>query len=219
MGAAGCHTVSPIDTVTIVPFSVPVKPQIIAEIAVVTQSVTKKSRKKRLAASSKDCTAVETVETVNKIGAGPPEGLSVRLGFSRGGVAQPADLGRQKICAAFFAPGIRRQSEPHLHRSSVRHRRGFFIHGESARRSKLGSKSFTFTKEPSIIEQKAYRDTWGGAGTHLGAYLKWFYETALLLHELLHETGSIYVHIGPNINHLVRAILDEIFQTEIISTK
>jgi adenine-specific DNA-methyltransferase len=42
-----------------------------------------------------------------------------------------------------------------------------------------------FTKEPSIIEQKAYRDTWGRG---LDSYLQWFYETAVLLHELLRET-------------------------------
>src|SRR5947209_5325926 len=32
----------------------------------------------------------------------------------------------------------------------------------------------SFTKEPSIIEQKAYRDTWGFG---LNSYLQWFYET------------------------------------------
>src|SRR5579862_6449291 len=35
--------------------------------------------------------------------------------------------------------------------------------------------SFTFTKEPNIIEQKAYRDTWGHG---LESYLQWFYESA-----------------------------------------
>ena len=53
--------------------------------------------------------------------------------------------------------------------------------------------SFSFTKEPSIIEHKAYRDTWG-RGT-LDSYLQWFYETAVLLHELLDETGRLYVHL------------------------
>jgi adenine-specific DNA-methyltransferase len=48
--------------------------------------------------------------------------------------------------------------------------------------------SFTFTKEPSILEQKAYRDTWGQG---LESYLQWFYETTILLHELLHEKGSL----------------------------
>jgi len=40
----------------------------------------------------------------------------------------------------------------------------------------------SFTKEPSIIEQKAYRDTWGYG---LDSYLQWFYETVILLRELL----------------------------------
>ena len=54
-----------------------------------------------------------------------------------------------------------------------------------------------FTKEPSLLELKAYRDIWGGAKTHLDAYLKWFYETVVVLYDLLAPTGSIYVHIGP----------------------
>lgn len=68
--------------------------------------------------------------------------------------------------------------------------------------------SFTFTKEPSIIEHKAYRDTWGRG---VESYLQWFYEAAILLHELLHESGSIYLHLEPDIGNLVRVVLDEIF--------
>ena len=71
--------------------------------------------------------------------------------------------------------------------------------------------SFTFTKEPSIIEQKAYRDIWGGAQTHLDAYLKWFYETINLLHELLHPTGTLYVHLDPHMCHYAKLVLDEVF--------
>ncbi len=74
--------------------------------------------------------------------------------------------------------------------------------------------SFTFTKEPSIIEHKAYRDIWGGAQTHLDAYLKWFYETIVLLHELLHENGSIYVHLDWHVSFYAKTILDEIFGSE-----
>jgi len=69
----------------------------------------------------------------------------------------------------------------------------------------------TFTKEPSVIEQKAYRDTWGRG---FDSYLQWFYEAALVLHQLLADDGSIYVHIGPNVNHLVRVCLDEVFGRE-----
>ncbi len=75
-----------------------------------------------------------------------------------------------------------------------------------------------FTKEPSIIEQKAYRDTWGRG---LDSYLQWFYETLVLLHELLAEDGSIYIHLDQHVGHYAKIILDEIFgadnyQNEII---
>ena len=69
--------------------------------------------------------------------------------------------------------------------------------------------SFTFTKEPSIIEQKAYRDTWGGAWK--SRCLQWFYETIVVLHELLHETGSLYVHLDWHVSHYAKIILDEVF--------
>lgn len=77
-----------------------------------------------------------------------------------------------------------------------------------------GDDSLTFTKEPSIIEHKAYRDIWGGAEAHLDAYLKWFYETVVLLHELLHETGSLYVHLDWRMIHYGKTILDEVFGKE-----
>ncbi len=65
-----------------------------------------------------------------------------------------------------------------------------------------------FTKTPNIIEQKAYRDTWGQG---LDSYLQWFYEAAILLQELLKDTGTLYVHIGQNVSHYTKAILDEVF--------
>jgi DNA modification methylase len=76
----------------------------------------------------------------------------------------------------------------------------------------------SFTKEPSVIEQKAYRDTWGVSNedrrrgvTPYDRYVRWIYDTVTVLRDLLTEQGSIYVHIGPNVNHLVRSCLDEIF--------
>ena len=65
--------------------------------------------------------------------------------------------------------------------------------------------SFSFTKEPSIIEHKAYRDTWGRG---LDSYLEWFFETVVLLHELLHENGSIYVHLDWHVSFYCKSILD-----------
>lgn len=66
----------------------------------------------------------------------------------------------------------------------------------------------SFIKQPSIIEQKAYRDTWGKG---LDSYMQWFYETALLLKELLTDDGSIYVHLDWHVSHYAKTILDEIF--------
>jgi hypothetical protein len=41
-----------------------------------------------------------------------------------------------------------------------------------------GDQSVQFMKQPSMIEQKAYRDTWGRG---LDGYLQWFYDTIVLL--------------------------------------
>ncbi len=57
-----------------------------------------------------------------------------------------------------------------------------------------------FVKEPSILEQKAYRDTWGKG---LDSYLEWLHESFVFLHELLAPAGSLYVHIGANVSHYV----------------
>lgn len=69
----------------------------------------------------------------------------------------------------------------------------------------------SFTKQPSVIEQKAYRDTWGRG---LDSYLQWFYETAVLLRELLAEDGSIYVHLDWHVGHYAKVVLDEVFGYE-----
>jgi adenine-specific DNA-methyltransferase len=69
----------------------------------------------------------------------------------------------------------------------------------------------SFTKQPSIIEQKAYRDTWGRG---LDSYLHWIAETLQVLRELLSDDGSIYVHLDYHVAHYVKAVLDEVFGEE-----
>jgi adenine-specific DNA-methyltransferase len=73
-----------------------------------------------------------------------------------------------------------------------------------------------FVKEPSLIEMKAYRDTWGAG---LDTYVQWFYEMVIALHETLAETGSLYVHVGPGVSHYVKAVLDEVFGRERFRTE
>jgi adenine-specific DNA-methyltransferase len=66
----------------------------------------------------------------------------------------------------------------------------------------------SFTKEPSIIEQKAYRDTWGRG---LDPYLQWLYEAVVVLRELLSEMGSIYIHLDYHVHHYAKTIMDGVF--------
>jgi adenine-specific DNA-methyltransferase len=66
----------------------------------------------------------------------------------------------------------------------------------------------TLTKEPSVIEELAYRDTWG-KGTD--SYLAMMYERLKLMRDLLAENGSIYVHCDWRVNSHLRLVLDEIF--------
>ena len=66
----------------------------------------------------------------------------------------------------------------------------------------------TFTKKPSVIEEIAFRDTWGKG---VDSYVAMIYERLKLMHELLAEDGSIYVHCGIQVNHYVRLALEEIF--------
>lgn len=63
------------------------------------------------------------------------------------------------------------------------------------------------TKEQSVIEEIAYRDTWGKG---LSSYLEMLYERLVIASELLSPRGSMYVHIGPGIGAWVRLLLDEI---------
>lgn len=69
----------------------------------------------------------------------------------------------------------------------------------------------SFTKEPSVLEQKAYRDTWGKG---INSYLHWFYEAASLLRDVLSPSGSIYVHSDWHVCHYVKAVLDEVLGPE-----
>lgn len=65
-----------------------------------------------------------------------------------------------------------------------------------------------WTKEPSAIEEKAYRDTWGKG---LDSYLQMMYDRLVLMRDLLSEKGSIYVHCDWRVNSYLRVLMDEIF--------
>lgn len=68
-----------------------------------------------------------------------------------------------------------------------------------------------FTKAPSILEESAYRDTWGRGRS---SYLHMLYERLLLINELLAADGSLFLHLGSNVSHFGKVLCDEIFGPE-----
>ena len=71
-----------------------------------------------------------------------------------------------------------------------------------------GDDEESFTKKPSVIEEIAYRDTWGKGAD---SFIAMIYERLKLMHDLLAEDGSIYVHCDWRVNSYMRLVLDEIF--------
>ena len=66
----------------------------------------------------------------------------------------------------------------------------------------------TLTKEPSVLEEIAYRDTWGRG---VDSYLAMIYERLKLMHSLLADDGSLYVHCDWRVNSAVRLAMDQVF--------
>jgi len=69
----------------------------------------------------------------------------------------------------------------------------------------------TFTKKPNILEEIAYRDTWGKGAD---SFIAMIYERLMLMRDLLAEEGSIYVHCDWRVNSFIRLVLDEVFGTD-----
>ena len=70
-------------------------------------------------------------------------------------------------------------------------------------------KSDHITREPEQV--KAFRDTWRD-GIH--SYLTYLRDRLTVARDLLTESGSIFVQIGPENVHLLRTLMDEVFGDE-----
>lgn len=66
----------------------------------------------------------------------------------------------------------------------------------------------TLTKKPNVLEEIAYRDTWGKGAD---SFISMIYERLVLMRDLLAEDGSIYVHCDWRVNSYIRLVLDEVF--------
>ncbi len=65
-----------------------------------------------------------------------------------------------------------------------------------------------FHKEANLLEQIAYRDTWGRGAD---SFISMIYERLILMRDLLAEDGSIYVHCDWRVNSFIRNVMDEVF--------
>jgi len=72
----------------------------------------------------------------------------------------------------------------------------------------IGEGDQEILKEQSVIEEKAYRDTWG---LGLDSYIEMLWSRLVLIRDLLSEMGSLLVHLDWHVSHFVKLLLDEIF--------
>ncbi len=77
------------------------------------------------------------------------------------------------------------------------------------RRDVKDGKDDDLTQEPETIQ--AFRDTWE---LKLHSYLTYMRDRLLLARELLHESGSVFVQISDENLHLVRNLMDEVFEAK-----
>jgi len=77
--------------------------------------------------------------------------------------------------------------------------------------AEIGDSDEKVLKEQSVIEEKAYRDTWGGGVT---SWLLMMQDRLPLMKALLSARGCIYVHLGYDVGHYFKVYLDEFFGAE-----
>ncbi len=66
----------------------------------------------------------------------------------------------------------------------------------------------TFEKDSNVLEELAYRDTWGKGQD---SFLAMLYERISLAHSLMRNDGIFCLHIGPQVSHFAKLVCDEVF--------
>ena len=73
--------------------------------------------------------------------------------------------------------------------------------------TEIGDGSIRLDKEASVVEEKAYRDTWGRG---LISYMQMMRERLTLIRSLMSQKGNLVVHVAPSVSPYLRLLLDEI---------
>ena len=103
--------------------------------------------------------------------------------------------------------GTARQGAVHLHRPALRHQIQLQLPvvNDQPRRQRTAMRQH-ITREPEQV--KAFRDTWRD-GIH--SYLTYLRDRLTVARDLLAESGSVFVQIGDENVHRVRAVMEEVF--------
>ena len=77
--------------------------------------------------------------------------------------------------------------------------------------STLVGEDLELSKDQSIIEEKAYRDTWGQG---IASYITMIASRLQSMRDLLRDGGSIFVHCDWHVSAYLRLLMDDIFGKE-----
>jgi adenine-specific DNA-methyltransferase len=77
--------------------------------------------------------------------------------------------------------------------------------------TEIGDDREAVIKEQSIIEERAYRDTWGNGHS---SYIAMMHPRCVLLRDLLAPSGHLFVNVDWHAVHFIRAMLEDVFGAE-----
>ena len=69
--------------------------------------------------------------------------------------------------------------------------------------TEIGDGSIRLDKEASVVEEKAYRDTWGRG---LISYMQMMRERLTLIRSLMSQKGNLVVHVAPSVSPYLRSL-------------
>src|SRR5438105_492431 len=75
----------------------------------------------------------------------------------------------------------------------------------------VGEGEVEITKDQSVIEEKAYRDTWGRG---VDSYLTMMEDRLRLMRDLLSHRGNLFVHCDEGVGHHLKLLLDDLFGSD-----
>lgn len=74
--------------------------------------------------------------------------------------------------------------------------------------AEVGDAGIEIQKEQSLMEERAYRDTWGKGNV---SYVQMMSDRIRIMRDLLKASGTIFVHIDWRVAHWMRCVLDGVF--------